>query len=186
MAAQCRVDNFYVLRRIQIALNMGDFPPINFKPLQVKCLEYLLQGKDVITVLPTGFGKSLIFHLLPYFLPIEKSKNIVIVVCPVNSIIEDQLKILDSRGIAAKVLTKGQDNISETLFSPTPGRQGHAAQGIEDNKISSDILAGEYSIIFAHPEALLCKEGRQLMTSQVFQDNVTACVIDEAHCVEIW
>jgi len=28
------------------------------KPIQVKCFEYLLKGKDIVVVLPTGFGKS--------------------------------------------------------------------------------------------------------------------------------
>ena len=47
-------------------------------------------------------------------------------------------------------------------------------------RIPSDILNGRCSIVLAHPEALLSKEGRELMASQVFQDNAVACVIDEA------
>ena len=41
----------------------------NLKPKQVLCLDYLRNGEDFIAVLPatgTGFGKSLIFHLLPF------------------------------------------------------------------------------------------------------------------------
>ena len=53
-------------------------------------------------------------------------------------------------------------------------------------EIPSDILNGQCSIVFAHPEALLSEEGQGLMASKVYQDNVVACVIDEAHCVEIW
>ena len=47
-------------------------------------------------------------------------------------------------------------------------------------RISSDIFNGQCSIVLAHPEALLSKEGQELMASQVFQDNAVACVIDEA------
>jgi superfamily II DNA or RNA helicase len=61
MAALRVVDKFYVLWQIGIALNSANFPSLNLKPLQVKCLEYLLEGKGVIAVLPTGFG-SLLFH----------------------------------------------------------------------------------------------------------------------------
>ena len=48
------------------------------------------------------------------------------------------------------------------------------------------IVNGDVQIVFAHPEALLSKEGRILMNSDVYKTNVVACVVDEAHCVEIW
>lgn len=35
------------------------------KPKQVLCLESIYLRKDVICILPTGYGKSLIFHLTP-------------------------------------------------------------------------------------------------------------------------
>ena len=63
----------------------------------------LLHGK-VVAVLPTGYGKSLIFQILPFFLPPKCSRNIVIVVCPLTSIIEDQVKTLRERGVAAEIL----------------------------------------------------------------------------------
>ena len=90
-----------VLRNVQLALSQGNFPDVNFKPLQMICLEYLLNVGDVIGVLPTGYGKSMLFHLLPHFIPVKSSKNIVIVVCPLNAIIDDQLRVLERRGISA-------------------------------------------------------------------------------------
>ena len=180
MAMPCESpENFNVLQRLQISLNNGNFPSINLKPLQVKCLEYMLKGRDVIGVLPTGYGKSLLFHLLPHFLPVKANNNIVIVVCPLNSIIEDQLKVLKSRRINAGVLQLENDcDTTEKLFGPAIANDGLS--------IPVDLLNGRWSIIFAHPEALLSKKGRELMASKVFQDNVAACVIDEAHCVELW
>ena len=91
-----------VLRRVGLSLNNGNFPSVNLKSLQMKCFEYILKGQDVIGVLPTGFGKSILFHLLPHFIPVKTSKNIVIVVCPLNSIIEDQLEVLKARRVTAK------------------------------------------------------------------------------------
>ena len=35
-----------VIRQIGIALNNAKFQPLNLKPLQAKCLEYILEGKD--------------------------------------------------------------------------------------------------------------------------------------------
>ena len=86
-----------------MALSHRKFPPFCLKPLQVKFFEHALKGLDVIAVLPTDFGKSLLFQLLPDFLPVKGEKNIVLLVCPLNSIIEDQLKVLEGRGISADV-----------------------------------------------------------------------------------
>ena len=46
------------------------------------------------------------------------------------------------------------------------------------------LLAGYYNILFAHPESLLSSRfGRSLVNSVVYQKNVCALVIDEAHCI---
>ena len=52
---------------------------VQLKPLQVKRFEYLLKGKDivVVTVLPTGFGKFLLFQRLPDFLHVKTDSNIL-------------------------------------------------------------------------------------------------------------
>ena len=46
-----------VFSRLGYAFNRSNFPSFCLKPLQVKCFEYSLKGKDIIAVLPTGFGK---------------------------------------------------------------------------------------------------------------------------------
>ena len=88
-----RLEKIDVLQRLHKALNVGSFPSFCLKPLQIKCFEHILNGFDVVAVLPTGFGKSLLFQILPNFLPTKAENNIVIVVCPLNAIIEDQLKV---------------------------------------------------------------------------------------------
>lgn len=112
------VEKLSVLSRLGYAFNRCNFPSFCLKPLQVKCFDYLLKGKDIVVVLPTGFGKSLLFQLLPDFLPVKADKNIVIVVCPLNSIIEDQLEVLQDRGIAADVLqlTSYKREAPDSLF----------------------------------------------------------------------
>ena len=50
-----------------------------------------------------------------------------------------------------------------------------------NNEFLNMVLKGKAQIIFAHPEALLCEEGRKLLKSKVYQENVVACVVDEAH-----
>ena len=90
--------NYQLIGRLQSALERTKFPPMNFKLNQLRCLSYLFEGSDVIGVLPTGFGKSLIYQLLPFVLPRKKKRNIVLVIAPLSSIILDQAAILEDRG----------------------------------------------------------------------------------------
>ncbi|KAJ7308645.1 hypothetical protein OS493_040389 [Desmophyllum pertusum] len=177
-----------VLSRLGMALNRRNFPSFCLKPLQVKCFEYVLKGLDVIAVLPTGFGKSLLFQLLPDFLPVKGDKNIVLVVCPLNSIIEDQLNVLHDRGVSADVLqlVSDQQRVCESLFLSDKTESESNTDEIKLKSPNEKLLNGDVQIVFAHPEAMLSKEGRELMNSKVFKRNVVACVVDEAHCVEIW
>ena len=45
------------------------YSSLRFKPKQMQCFDALIHGNDLIAVLPTGYGKSLIFQLLPWILP---------------------------------------------------------------------------------------------------------------------
>ena len=80
-----------------------------FKPKQVISLEHLYLKNDVMGVLPTGYGKSLIFHLLPGLLftrdmlniylslrdvDISTITSIIIVVLPLNALINNQISCL--------------------------------------------------------------------------------------------
>ena len=51
-----------VLRRVGLSLSNGNFPSLNFKPFKVECFESILKGQDVIGVLPTGSGMSMLLH----------------------------------------------------------------------------------------------------------------------------
>ena len=82
---------------------------INLKPKQTKCLEALTlynYRRDTVAVLPTGYGKSLIYQLLPTLLyernlykqrrsvevDLSKCSAVILVVLPLNSLVEDQIK----------------------------------------------------------------------------------------------
>lgn len=171
-----------VLRRVGFSWNNGNFPSLNFKPLQMKCFEYMLKDQDVIGVsYPLDLASQwMLFHLLPHFIPVKTTKDIVIVVCPLNSIIEDQLKVLKARRLTADVLQLGvnEKEPAENLF-------GNEQEPTSTTKFPQDVMNCNTSIVFANPEALLREEGRELLASKVFQDNVVACIFDEAHCVEL-
>ena len=89
----------------------NNFPSL--KPKQVQSFEYLLQRFDALSILSTGFGKSLVFQLLPDFLPVKSCQNIiVIVVCRLTSITEDQIIALKLIRITADILPIIKDNSS--------------------------------------------------------------------------
>lgn len=152
---------------------------------QVKCLESIFEGKDVLAVLPTGYGKSLIFQAVPFLLAardgtdIECTKNMVIVITPLNSIMEDQCMQLTAKGIKSCYLD----------FKCTSGLNYQYEDNSEESCIETptslnDIKAGYFNIIYAHPETLLCAEGRNLLRS--IRKDVCALAIDEAHIVLEW
>ena len=49
------------------------------------------------------------------------------------------------------------------------------------------MLAGEYQIIFLSPEVLLTElRWREMLRTEVYQNNLVGVIVDEAHCVETW
>ena len=69
----------------------------SLKPEQTQAVEPLLAGKDVLPILPTGFGKSLIYQV---FSMAQTSANVsVLVISPLNSIVEEQAKEMNGLGI---------------------------------------------------------------------------------------
>ena len=145
----------------------------------------------------------MLFHIMTYLIPVKTRKNIVLVVCPLNSIIEDHLRVLREMHITAYVLQLAgneQKLVAEKLFSESDENQQAEPECTESEQMldgrvvepkllkhfSKEIVNGNTSIIFAHPEVLLSSEGRKLMGSKLFKDNVDGCVIDEAHCVQLW
>ncbi|XP_057292020.1 ATP-dependent DNA helicase RecQ-like [Hydractinia symbiolongicarpus] len=174
-----------ILKRISFALNNYIFQ-FCLKPKQAICLEALLKGNDVVAVLPTGFGKSIIFHLLADLFPVKNEKNIVLVISPLTSIINDQVKYLNGIGFSAAVLNLEQRKFEadESLFGSNDAvEDDHDGTNIT---IDCGIKNGDIKILFAHPESFLSDQGRSILKSKIYQQNVVACVADEAHCVEMW
>ena len=94
----------------------------------------------------------------------------MIVVCPLNSIIEVQISYLDKKNIlsAELKLEKSNDSDVPSLFEDTKEIKNK-------NAVPENIAKGRINILFSHPESLLCEEGRTLLLSKVYQENVVAC-----------
>ena len=193
-----------------------ELPEYNLKMQQILCWCHLLSGRNVIGVLPTGYGKSLIFQLLPSIHPARShaALNIVLVVGPLNSIMADQIKFLEGVGITCGIIRDRNESSETTLLFPeTQQAKDQLQENTEreeseeidfmmetlwsepaeipqtedsDTGIPRNVKEGKTSIVFGHPEAFLSSEGRNLLRSSTYQNNVIAITIDEAHCMETW
>ena len=93
---------------------------------QKSSVKQLFTGGDLLTVLPTGFGKSLIFQRLA----LVNDDHVVLVICPLKSIVNDQIKEASSMGISA-------GSLSDCL--------------------QTDIVSGKYHLLFTSAEEALAK-----------------------------
>ena len=67
----------------------------NLKQQQKDAVLGFISGRDVFVALPTGYGKSLVYGCLPrvFDMLLDEHGSIVIVVCPLKALMEDQAKI---------------------------------------------------------------------------------------------
>jgi superfamily II DNA helicase RecQ len=137
------------------------------KTEQETAVKELLKGNDVLAVLPTGFGKSIIFivYLLARSSFVEQtrgsSQSSVLVVSPLKSIICDQVLEVSSFNCSAMELSK--ETIHQITTSPPQFIYCSA-----ENCIDKDFLD------------MLKDDGSQLHKS------VEAIVVDESHTIETW
>ena len=91
---------------------------INLKKEQKIAIDSLLNGEDVVAVLPTGFGKSLIFQTFVMASQLAlKEQATVLVVAPLNSLTEDQISEANEMGISAVSLgSLDSDGLKEAKF----------------------------------------------------------------------
>ena len=130
-----------------------------------------LEKRDVLTVLPTGFGKSLCYQALPAIFDFMKSEgkqreSIVIVVSPLNALIRDQLQKL----IGCVNVCVLQSTMED-----------------EEQKVTVPKDVNKCSLLSGHPEVFVDnKTVAKMLKGEEFQRRVRAIVIDEAHLVLQW
>lgn len=77
------------------------------KPQQRESVKCMYEGKDVFLWLPTGFGKSICYEVLPFVFDVKLARvdSVVIVVSPLVSLMTDQTRSLRSRGVKAAIMS---------------------------------------------------------------------------------
>lgn len=130
----------------------------SFRPGQEKAIDSLLLGQDVVVVLPTGGGKSLIFQL-----PALIMEGITLVISPLIALMKDQVDSLEKIGIPATFIN------SSVSSEEAEKRLKKAAQGF-------------YKLVYVAPERFYNK---QFLESLKYI-KVSLFAIDEAHCISQW
>lgn len=160
------------LTALKTATNIyGD---IELKKEQKEVLEYVYQGRDCIAVLPTGFGKSVIFHLIPYLF----KQRSAIVVAPISALMEDQLLSLSEMNISACSLT-----MDGSFFNIVSSEDDKCIKTVNMDHFNM----ADFKLVYVHPETVTSnsKLRRMLLTKKI-QQQVCCVVIDEVHMVSEW
>ncbi len=129
-----------------------------FRGSQEGCIEAVLSGSDVLTLLPTGGGKSVCYQL-----PALAKEGLCIVISPLIALIQDQVEQLKSKGIKALALVGGMtfEEVSDAL----------------DN-----CLYGNYKFLYLSPERLQ----QEFVQERISHMPLNLIAIDEAHCISQW
>ena len=152
-----------VLKKFQLVSRLQ----FKLRQEQVIAVKILLSNRDAFAVLPTDYGKSLIFQCFVVAKELLEAKNgqgtptspCALVICPLTSIIEDQIVEAMSLGISC-----------------------HRVQDIKELEQSA------FQLVFSSAERVMEKDFKNLLkdSSSTLHNNVSIIVVDESHTVETW
>ena len=129
-----------------------------FRGGQEALITRILQGGDVLGIMPTGAGKSICYQVPALMLP-----GMTVVVSPLISLMQDQVTALRESGIAAACL---HGNLSSEEYFAT----------------LDAIRAGQVCLLYAAPERLLT----DAFLSLADYVQISLVAVDEAHCLSQW
>ena len=125
---------------------------------QWETIDRILKGERVLLIEKTGFGKSLCFQY-----PATVFQGTTVIFSPLIALMRDQVKKLNTLGIAAKCINSEQ----------TPE---------ENTQIIEDAKSGKVKILYIAPE----RQENSEWIEATRQMNLSMVVIDEAHCISVW
>lgn len=130
----------------------------SFREGQELLIDSIMEGRDVLGIMPTGSGKSLCYQIPALMMP-----GITIVISPLISLMKDQVSALNQAGVHAAYLNS----------SLTTGQYYKALEYAR---------AGRYPIIYVAPERLTTPEFLDFAANA----EISMVAVDEAHCVSQW
>ena len=137
----------------------ADYGWASLRPGQREAIELVLDGRDVLAVMPTGHGKSAIYQLAARLID-----GTTIVVSPLIALQRDQVEQLDELGDDGAVAV-------------------NSSQRVGENRAAwEELEAGEAEFVFLAPEQL----ARDEVVERLRELQPSLIVVDEAHCVSAW
>ncbi|MBA3324501.1 MAG: DNA helicase RecQ [Rhodobacteraceae bacterium] len=130
----------------------------DFRPGQEEIVTAVEAGRDVLAIMPTGGGKSLLFQL-----PALSRSGVTLVISPLIALMRDQVRGLQAFGVAAGALT-----------SQSTAEESEATHRALD--------AGRLKLLYMAPERLAAPGTAGLLR----RIGVRMLAVDEAHCVSQW
>jgi len=129
-----------------------------FRPGQERAAQAVLEGRDVVAVMPTGAGKSICYQL-----PAMLLDGVTFVVSPLIALMKDQVDALRSRGVPAAAIHSGMS-------------------GSDRSAAERDLVAGRLRLAYIAPERLATARFMDLLS----RTRVARLIVDEAHCISQW
>ncbi|WP_165795267.1 DEAD/DEAH box helicase [Deinococcus koreensis] len=133
------------------------------KPEQVKLIQRALRQESGLGLLPTGFGKSLVFQLFAMLIP-----RTSLVISPLKALIRDQVHSLHRQGLVSVEAITSTDSTA-AKSQKLEGFRTHA-----------------FRLLYVSPERLQIKGFAEELRASMNRTPVGALIIDEAHCVSEW
>ena len=130
----------------------------SFRERQEEIITSILEGKDVVTIMPTGGGKSICYQVPALILD-----GLTIVISPLISLMKDQVDNIKNMGIKSAYINS---TLSEN----------------EIKSILNDVIKNEVKILYVAPERLESTEFLNLIT----RVKISQIAVDEAHCISQW
>ncbi|KAH3751197.1 hypothetical protein DPMN_185746 [Dreissena polymorpha] len=167
----------------------GGFP-MPLKDLQNEALLCVIEKRDVMAILPTGYGKSLIYQMAPLILKdyYNLYKSVCIVLIPLNSIMQDQIIALQKLVRVKACYVDYNCQGGQALFADDDDEGGAKSDGdVIVTVPMSDIADGKFTLVYSHPEALLRTDtGKSLITNMEKKKIISCIAVDEAHMILEW
>ena len=129
-----------------------------FREGQAEAVKTVLNGRDVVLVMPTGSGKSLCYQLTALLMP-----GVTVVISPLIALMKEQVDALDRKGIPASFLYSSVE-ASEMAYRLDGLRQGR------------------YKLVYVAPERFRNRRFADALATV----KVSVFTIDEAHCISQW
>ena len=155
-------------RSISYTLEKIACSSVVLKSEQETCIKRIYEGTDVFLWLPTGFGKSLCYEVLPFVFDdkLGKDNSVVIVVSPLISLMVDQVQNLRRRSVKADIMSSGSK--------------------VDKEFVAKDEDIRDCRLLFGAPEVIDISKWRDTVAKPEFSSRVVAIVADEVHCVSKW